>query len=295
MDLVSFRYCEGVPSQLHEVLVRFFRNRPELAPLLLNEALHVELPRYSEIKIESASFADIVPAEYRADLVVLLVDGRPVLGIIVEVQLDHDDDKRYSWPVYVAGLRARFKCECCVLVVTPSSSTARWAAKPIVLGPGGQWAPLVLGPEGVPVVTDAEKARRFPELAVLSVMAHGHGDVQTAVNIAQVAAAAAVDLDSDNQALYFDLIEAALGEAARKAFEMLPETYQFQGPTYLRGHAEGEAKGEAKSVLAVLDARGISVTELQRKQILDCIDSDRLSTWIRKAVTLTDANELLAQ
>jgi len=39
-------------------------------------------------------------------LVVLLVDGKPVLGIIVEVQLDYDDDKRYSWPVYVAGLRA---------------------------------------------------------------------------------------------------------------------------------------------------------------------------------------------
>jgi hypothetical protein len=280
-----------VPSQLHEVLVRFFRNRPELAPLLLNEALHVKLPPYSEVKIESANFSDIVPAEYRADLVVLLVEGKPVLGIIVEVQLDHDDDKRYTWPVYVAGLRARFKCECCVLVVTPNSTTARWASKPIIIGPGGHWAPLVLGPEGVPVVTDAEKARRFPELAVLSVMAHGHGDVQTAVNIAQVAAAAAVDLDSDNQALYFDLIEAALGEAARKAFEMLPETYQFQGPTYLRGRAEGEAK----AVIAFLEARGLSVTDQQRSQILECSDAERLSSWVRKAATLTDVNDLFEQ
>ena len=163
------------------------------------------------------------------------------------------------------------------------------------MGPGGQLIPLVLGPDGMPVVTDAAKARRFPELALLSVMAHGHGDVQTAVNIAKVAAAAASDLASDNQALYLDLIESALGEAARKAFEMLPETYKFQGPSYLRGAAEGEAKGEAKSVLAVLEARGIAVTEEQRQQILQCADLQRLNLWVRKAVTLTDVGELFAQ
>jgi hypothetical protein len=126
-------------------------------------------------------------------------------------------------------------------------------------------------------------------------MAHGQGDVQTAVNIAQVAAAAAAGLASDDQALYLDLIEAALGEAARKAFEMLPETYQFQGPSYLRGRAEGKAEGEAKAVLAVLEARGIVPTEQQREQILECTDLDRLNTWVRKAVTLTDVNELFEQ
>ena len=127
--------------------------------------------------------------------------------------------------------------------------------------------------------------------------------MQTAVNIARVAAAAASDLASDSQALYLDLIESALGDAARKAFEMLPETYKFQGPSYLRGRTEGaaegeargEAKGEAKSVLAVLEARGIIVTEEQRQQILQCADLDRLNLWVRKAVTLTDVGELFAQ
>jgi len=292
-----------VPSQLHEILVMLFRNRPELAPLLLEEALHVELPKYTEVRIESAQLTDVIPAEYRADLVVLLINGKPVLGIIVEVQLQPDERKRFSWPVYVAGLRARLECDCCILVVTPSSKTARWASAPIITGPGGHLVPLVLGPDGVPIVTDAGKAQRFPELAVLSVMAHGQGDVQIAVNIAQVAAAAAADLASDKQALYLDLIEAALGEAARKAFEMLPETYQFQGPSYLRGrseghaegHAEGEAKGEAKAVLAVLEARGIAVTDQQRQQILECNELERLNTWVRKAVTLTDVNELFEQ
>jgi hypothetical protein len=288
-----------VPSQLHEVLVMLFRNRPELAPLLLEEALHVPLPKYSEVRIESAELSSAVPTEYRADLVVLLVDGKPVLGIIVEVQLKPDERKRWVWPVYVSGLRARLECECCLLVVTPSSKTAGWASAPIVTGPGGQLLPLVLGPKGVPVVTDAQRARRFPELAVLSVMAHGQGDVETAVNIAQVAAAAASDLESDKQALYLDLIEAALGEAAKKAFEMLPETYQFQGPSYLRGRTEGrtegESRGEAKAVLAVLEARGIAVTEQQRQLVLECTDLERLDGWIRKAVTLTDPSELFEQ
>jgi hypothetical protein len=296
-----------VPSQLHEILVMLFRNQPELAPLLLSEALHVELPQYSEVRIESAELSNVVPAEYRADLVVLLIDGRPVLGIVVEVQLQPDDRKRFSWPVYVAGLRARLECDCCLLIVTASSKTARWAATPITTGPGGQLTPLVLGPEGVPIVSDALQARRFPELAVLSVMAHGHGDPNTAVNIAKLAAAAASDLDSDRQTLYLDLIEAALGEAARKAFEVLPETYQFQGPSYLRGRAEGrsegqaegqargQARGQADAVLAFLEARGIAVDEQQRQQILDCTDLERLHGWIRKAATLTDASELFEQ
>ena len=155
---------------------------------------------------------------------------------------------------------------------------------------------MVVGPDGIPVVTDEALARRFPELAVLSVMAHGEGNVETAVTVARVAAAAATELDSDKQALYLDLIETALGEAARKAFEMLPQNYQFQGPSYRRGLAEGlaegEARGEARSVLAVLEARGVTVTEEQRARILGCDDLERLGLWVRRAATVADASEL---
>src|SRR5690606_33379037 len=169
-----------MPSQLHEMLLLLFRNRPALAPELLREALHVELPAYSEVRLESAELTDVVPAEYRADLVVLLVDGEPVLGIVLEVPLKPDARKRFSWPVDVAGLRARLECPCCLLVVTASDSTAKWAQQPIALGPGAQLVPLVIAPAGVPIVTDPARAESDPELAVLSVMAHGRGDVETA-------------------------------------------------------------------------------------------------------------------
>jgi hypothetical protein len=61
-----------MPSQLHEALLSLFRNRPELAPELLRDALHIQLPAYSEARIESADLTDLQPAAYRADLVVLL-------------------------------------------------------------------------------------------------------------------------------------------------------------------------------------------------------------------------------
>ena len=106
-----------------------------------------------------------------------------------------------------------------------------------------------------------------------------------------------------NFMIYLDLIETALGAAARKAFAMLPETYQFTGPSYLRGKAEGEARGEtrgeargeAKAVLAVLEARGLVPTEQQRQRILDCTDLKQLNSWVRNAVTLVDVEELFTQ
>ena len=84
-----------MPSHFHEALLQLFRNRPSLAPELLREALHIELPDHSDIRIDSADLTDIQPAEYRADLVVLLLTEKPVLGIIVEVQLNKDGDKGY--------------------------------------------------------------------------------------------------------------------------------------------------------------------------------------------------------
>jgi hypothetical protein len=60
-----------MPSHLHEALLLLFRNRPALAPELLREALHVQLPDYTDVRIDSADLTDIQPAEYRADLVVL--------------------------------------------------------------------------------------------------------------------------------------------------------------------------------------------------------------------------------
>ena len=59
-----------MPSQLHESLLFLFRNRPVLAPELLRDALHVELPRFTGARIDSADLTELQPAdedEARAD------------------------------------------------------------------------------------------------------------------------------------------------------------------------------------------------------------------------------------
>ena len=104
-----------MPSRLHEVLLLLFRIRPELAPVLLRESLRVALPPYAEARIDAAELTDVQPAEYRADLVVLLYDDKPVLGIIVEVQLSVDEDKRYAVPFVTDTARARAEPELAVL------------------------------------------------------------------------------------------------------------------------------------------------------------------------------------
>ena len=109
----------------HEGLLALFRNRPTLAPELLQDALGLELPPWSEARVESAEFTQVVPTEYRADLVVLLLDGKPILAIVVEVQLSRDEDKRKSWPLYLTSLRSRVNCPTVLLVVAPDKAVAR--------------------------------------------------------------------------------------------------------------------------------------------------------------------------
>ena len=250
-----------MPSQLHEVLLQLFRNRPELAPELLRDALHQELPSYTEARIDSADLSEVQPAEYRADLVVLLLDGVPVFGIVVEVQLSPDDRKQYVWPAYVAGLRARLKCLVCLLVITADDACARWAAKPIDLGGGSVLVPCVVGPSGVPEITDEAAARADPELAVLSAMAHGRdADPEKSMRIALAAQLASADLDDDRSTLYCDLILHSLSEAARRAFKaMRAFKYEYQSDFarqyFGQGVEKGIAQGRADVVLRLLTIR----------------------------------------
>jgi hypothetical protein len=127
-------------------------------------------------------------------------------------------------------------------------SIARWAARPIELGGGNRFLPLVLGPSGVPEVTDTAAACADPELAVLSAMAHGQdADAGKALRIAVAAMAASVRLDAERATLYFDLVAASLSEAARKALQSMdPAKYEYQSEFARRYIPEGKAMGEVK-------------------------------------------------
>lgn len=281
-----------MPSLDHESLVVLFRNHPELAAELLREALHLALPRYTEARLASADLTEVVPTEYRADAVVLLVDGKPVLGIVVEAQLARDDRKRFTWPVYVAGLRARHECPVELLVMTHDRSVAAWAAAAIALdlGETSVVRPRVLGPELVPIVTDIEQARRTPELAVLSALAHGGDAPEIAARVGTAALIAALGLDPERAALYSQLVDGALSSAARAALETLMQTQDF--PIKSEFARLQRASAGASAVIIVLDARGIPITDEQKHRILGCSDLDVVGGWIRKAATVESADEL---
>lgn len=158
-----------MPTFLHEGFIALLRQFPSLAPQLLQQRLHLKLPPYSEVRLEEADFTQLVPAQYRADLVVLLVEGSPVFGIIVEVQLSRDEDKRFTWPLYTLALRARLRCPTCVLVIAPEDNIATWAREPIDIGqPQSVFVPLVLGGQALPRVSDTEPEQQTPELVALS-------------------------------------------------------------------------------------------------------------------------------
>ena len=55
------------------------------------------------------------------------------------------------------------------------------------------------------------------------------------------------------------------------------------------GKAAGEAKGKAESILAVLTARDIPVSDAVRARILGCTDGPTLDAWIRRAAVASTA------
>ena len=152
-----------MPSMAHEVLVDLLKNRPSLGAELLTEALGVELPAYTEARLVSADLTEVAPAEYRADVVVLLVDGDiPVRVIVVEVQLAIDPRKRRSWPAYVSVAHAVRGCLVDLLVIAPDPDVATWCGQPIPLGPPGfVLTPSVLRREAVPIVTEPARLERW--------------------------------------------------------------------------------------------------------------------------------------
>ena len=287
-----------MPSQLHEALLLLFRNRPALAPELLHDALHMELPPFTEVRIDSAELTDVQPAEYRADLVVLLLEGTPVLGIVVEAQLAPDERKRFVWPMYVAGLRARFEVPVVLLVVTGDDATARWAAKTIDLGAGNRFAPLVLGPAAVPEVADEATALADPELAVLSAMAHGNDeDGAKAARIALAAQVASLSLDEDRSRLYLDLVLASLSEAAKKELRSMdPAKYEYQSDfakKYIAlGRQEGRVLGQA-AVLARLLTRRFGALAPEAAARIAAASVDELDTIADRLLVAQSIEEAL--
>jgi hypothetical protein len=282
-----------MPKLSHEALVQLVRHAPVLIPDLLWPGERPPGP----IRISAAEFVDLNFAEHRADAVFGLggAPERPDEALVVEVQVERDARKRWTWPLYVAGLRTRLGCPVTLVVVALDRDVARWCAEPIDLGrQRNVLRPWVLGPEAVPVITDVERARALPELAVLSVAAHA--DEPGAEWIALAALDAALELDDLRGIHYPDFVVNLLGRAARIALEKLMATTKRWEPLsdmFRKPWLEGIAEGKAALVLKLLHLKGFALSDAQRQRVLDCRDEAELETWAARILVTTRLDEVL--
>jgi hypothetical protein len=58
---------------------------------------------------------------------------------------------------------------------------------------------------------------------------------------------------------------------------------------------EGKAKSKAEDLLAILEARGLPISEAERSRILTCTAVSTLGRWVVRAVTAATTAEVLAQ
>lgn len=185
-----------------------------------------------------------------------------------------------------------------LLVLCRDRATAKWAAGPFDCGTRG-WTvqrtfPLVVGPDNLPMITDARTAARNPAMAAFSALTHANNRECDAILDALDHALTGMDADASDYIYQF--LDVTLGDtpAGDKWRSIMGFVNHFPGRGHLmeRAYLEGAAKGEVKGVLRVLEVRGLSVSDDVRERITTCTDLDRLNDWLDRAGTVEGAEEL---
>ena len=267
-----------MPSVMHQALASMFRENPALALRLLQSATGASLPARARARLHGAQFTDLRPPEYAADAACLIEDeaGKVLGALIVEIQLAPDELKPPSWLSYTATLHRALLVPVTVLAVAVTEDMERWCARPYPYDHlGSTFRPLVIGPSAIPRITDVEQARALPELALLSVAAHGHEPGAEAIGIAAFLAAGA--LDTDRGARYADIVMAWLSDAARRAVEkyMSLHGYQPQSEFFRKHFDQGRKETLVKAIERLTKVLGITLSPEQR-ETLEIAGVDRL-------------------
>lgn len=301
-----------MPTLEHDGVIALFRDNPSLALRVLKDILHVPVPAHAAIRVADTSLNQMVPVEFRADLVLEVLDAQEtfVLAIVLESQREIKDRKKYSWPVYVTVSRAERECPAILIVVAVDEEVASWAAQNIDLGATkGNLEPVVLGPQTIPEITDERVAQQDVELALLSGMAHGNGTNGEA--IIRVTLEAIKTLDREAAMVYFQVLWNVLRKPMQDAlarlvmeqrstpreFPFVKELGKYIGEAYFRdGEAKGEAKGEVKAVrekiLRLAQRRGLVLSDEQNERVRVCEDRQTLDRWFDNVLDATSTDDI---
>ncbi|MEU8172597.1 hypothetical protein AB0C14_06960 [Microbispora hainanensis] len=140
--------------------------------------------------------------------------------------------------------------------------------------------------------------------AVLSAVAHS--DEAESEQVLEAMLVGLGTLDEDRVRLYLNHVFGSLPEVTAKRLEEMVSTIQdfdYLGEKYFshwvdkgreEGREEGRAEGEINAILAVLDARGLEISDEARERIRGCEDLSQLGIWVRRAATVASADDLFA-
>lgn len=216
-------------------------------------------------------------------------------AVVIEVQLSPSAEKRASWLQYVATAHRKLLRPVTVIVLAVTEEMVRWCREPHGYDRlGNTFRPLVMGPSDIPRITDVEQARVLPELAVLSVAAHGQEPNAEAIGIP--AYLACRTLDNSFGARYADAVYEWLNQGARQALEkyMTMQGYEFQSELARRSAAEGRKEGlkegEQKLLARQLVRKFGALPDWAQRRLRAASDAD-LECWadrVLDAGTLED-------
>ncbi len=287
-----------MPSFRHQVLVELFRETPELAAAAL-DSKYEGLP----FRVLDADLSQLLPTEFRADLVVVVGEEQPQHALIIEVQLRRDPDKRWAWWVYAAAARARHRCRADVVVVTPEIKVASWAARPQRVGMKQYWAPLVLGPEELPAELAADTAQRSPEFVVLCALAHARSE--SFASLIEATFAALKAMPEKSAAFCYSALWNSASKNVRRLLEnevawsdlefvpQSPMSKRFYGQGREKGREEGRAVGLADALLLLLRHRNL-VPDSDLQRTITRATEEQLNGWLIRATTATDLDDVFS-
>ncbi|RRS01644.1 hypothetical protein [Glycomyces terrestris] len=282
-------------TQAHDNPIKLCREEPAFAVRLARDLLGVPIPAHSEVHAYSESGTDSEVRDLNADNVVLCREGEENrFGIIVEVQRGKDERKRFSWPAYQVNIRHRLTAPVALIVVCQQPAVAAWAAEAIELGhPGFTFRPLVLGPRNYPKLTEPSGSGELAEEMVLGTLIHEHAE-----EIEQLFAAVNAELalvPPEKAKRYTEYMLGQLSEQPRRILEALMEqdTYPYQSELLAEREARGRAEGEANALLIIIESRGLSLSDDERRRIETCQDLNELNSWLKLAATAPSVKAII--
>jgi hypothetical protein len=307
-------------TSTHEAHHSIFRHDKDLFPEVMGQVFGVVLGKAGQVTVLSTDLTERRPIERRADSVLLaellVEDEKSKYIVVIEAQTDPDPEKKWSWPYYIAYLRARYACPVILLVVCTKPHTERWARAEITSGLGElvcmRVTPAVAGPGNVEPITDLDKARANVGFAVFSALTHSRQE--RAREILEVLAEALGSIDGKNGTFLSELVEAGL--AGTGSFEIwrnlmitgnYPHVSQWRAQATEQGLQQGIERGieqgieqgsvktRIEDILRILARRDISVSEDDRAAIAGCTGMDTLEMWFDRALVIDNIRDLFAE